>query len=231
MNFIDENEKGADKEVREDREWYTAEEDGMVQDIQDMYKFEIDEKQVKKPPKTAVNENQKKKPDATQAQQDANKWEEYQLISSGVIRQEQVDTDIIEETDERVDLQVSDVRPPFLDGRVFYTRQQEPVNVVKDKTSDIVKLAKEGSKLVRRMRLEKEKNKNPFIIDRSSTLGKILGDQLKNQEGSEENTDDGVGRDGSVNYKQKSMYGSSMKKSSQTAQSEFSKNKTLEEQR
>jgi hypothetical protein len=48
------------------------------------------------------------------------------------------------EEETRVHLLVHDLQPPFLDGRVVYTKQAEPVSVVKDPTSDIAQLARKG---------------------------------------------------------------------------------------
>lgn len=43
---------------------------------------------------------------------------------------------------------VHDTKPPFLDGRLVYTRQADPVMPVKDPTSDMALVAKRGSALV-----------------------------------------------------------------------------------
>ena len=39
------------------------------------------------------------------------------------------------------------MKPPFLDGRIVFTTQQEMVSVVKDPTSDMATLARNGSKV------------------------------------------------------------------------------------
>ena len=49
-----------------------------------------------------------------------------------------LDLENIELEEERVALLVHDIKPPFLDGRIVFTRQIEPVSVVKDATSDFV---------------------------------------------------------------------------------------------
>lgn len=39
--------------------------------------------------------------------------------------------------EQRVQVLVHDTQPPFLDGRVVFTKQQEAVSVVRDPTSDL----------------------------------------------------------------------------------------------
>lgn len=43
----------------------------------------------------------------------------------------------------------ADTKPPFLDGRVVFTTQAEPVMPLKDPTSDMAIIAKKGSALMR----------------------------------------------------------------------------------
>lgn len=43
---------------------------------------------------------------------------------------------MIETDEERVILMVHDIKPPFLDGRIVFTKQTDPIQVVKDPTSD-----------------------------------------------------------------------------------------------
>lgn len=42
------------------------------------------------------------------------------------------------EEEERVVLMIHDIKPPFLDGRIVFTKQMEVVSIVKDATSDFV---------------------------------------------------------------------------------------------
>ena len=44
----------------------------------------------------------------------------------------------MEMEEERVNLLVHDIKPPFLDGRIVFTKQLTTVSVVKDQTSDFV---------------------------------------------------------------------------------------------
>ena len=52
--------------------------------------------------------------------------------------------------DTRVRLMVHNMKPPFLDGRVSFTKQKEAVCVVKDPTSDMATLAR---KVINRLQI------------------------------------------------------------------------------
>jgi hypothetical protein len=54
------------------------------------------------------------------------------------------------EVDNRPQLMVRNVKPPFLDGRVSFSRQTEMVSTVKDPTSDFAVSARKGSELLKR---------------------------------------------------------------------------------
>ena len=54
---------------------------------------------------------------------DQNRWEENRLLTSGVVHRARVDTDFDNELDQRVQLQVRNVKPKFLDGRVSFSKQ------------------------------------------------------------------------------------------------------------
>lgn len=59
------------------------------------------------------------------------------MLRSGVVSQLSVDTDFEDDQEARVHLLVHNSKPPFLDGRIVFTKQQEPVLSVKDPTSDL----------------------------------------------------------------------------------------------
>ena len=54
-------------------------------------------------------------------------WEENRLLTSGVVRRLDVDEDFAEEQEGKVHLLVHNIVPPFLDGRIVFTKQYEPV--------------------------------------------------------------------------------------------------------
>ena len=62
---------------------------------------------------------------ASQLQKDMNAWEENRLMTSGVARLREVDTDFDDEA--RVLLLVHDTRPLFLDGKFSFRRQVRPL--------------------------------------------------------------------------------------------------------
>ena len=92
----------------------------------------------------------------------------------------QVDTDFENDNDVRVVLLVHDTRPPFLDGRYVFTKQSEPVLPLRDPTSDMAVIAKNGSKLVKEVREKKEQNKSRqrFWEMAGSKMGKITGERF-----------------------------------------------------
>lgn len=63
--------------------------------------------------------------------QDNEKWETNRLLTSGIVQRLDVDDDLDEETETKVHLLVNNVVPPFLDGRIVFTKQPEPVVPVK----------------------------------------------------------------------------------------------------
>lgn len=61
----------------------------------------------------------------------------------------------MEEMEEQRDvLIVRNMKPPFLDGDVHFTRQTEMVSTVKDPTSDFAKLARSGSAVLKAFTME-----------------------------------------------------------------------------
>lgn len=89
----------------------------------------------------------------------------------------QVDTDFTNDLDVRTMLLVHDTRPPFLDGRVIFTKQAEAVMPLRDPTSDLAVIAKSGSKLVKEIRDKKNegKSRQRFWEVAGSKMGKITG--------------------------------------------------------
>jgi pre-mRNA-splicing factor ATP-dependent RNA helicase DHX38/PRP16 len=59
----------------------------------------------------------------------------------------------------KVHLIVNNIIPPFLDGRIVFTKQQEPVIPIKDPTSDMAMVSKKGSRLVKVHREQAERKK------------------------------------------------------------------------
>jgi pre-mRNA-splicing factor ATP-dependent RNA helicase DHX38/PRP16 len=72
---------------------------------------------------------------------------------------------------------VTDTKPPFLDGRVVFTKQAEPIMPIKDPTSDMAIISRKGSALVREIHEKQSSNKSRqrFWELAGSKLGDILG--------------------------------------------------------
>lgn len=66
--------------------------------------------------------------------------------------------------------------PPFLDGRMVFTRQPDPVVPVRDPGSDMALTARKGSALVRVYREQKERRKaqKKHWELGGTTIGKLL---------------------------------------------------------
>ena len=72
---------------------------------------------------------------------------------------------------------VIDTKPPFLDGRIVFTKQAEPIMPIKDPTSDMAIISRKGSGLVREIHEKQSMNKSRqrFWELAGSKLGDILG--------------------------------------------------------
>jgi pre-mRNA-splicing factor ATP-dependent RNA helicase DHX38/PRP16 len=131
-----------------DRRWYQNE-DGHDEDFDPFVGME--EYTAKKEEQVRVKAQQTERISAHRRQlnADQNAWEQNRMLTSGAV-QRVGPQDMAEEEDEnRVQLLVHHVVPPFLDGRIAFSKHPEPVIPVKDPASDIAVLAKKGSLLVR----------------------------------------------------------------------------------
>lgn len=161
-----------------------------------------------------------------QIQKDNERWETNRMLTSGVVQRLDYDEDFEDESGAKVHLLVQNIVPPFLDGRIVFTKQPEPVIPIKDPTADIAILARKGSQLVRtrREQIERKKAQKKEWEIAGTKLGNILG--IKQ----EEEKDEAVDVEGSVNYKSEQRFADHMKKSSE-ASSDFAKKKSLKEQK
>ena len=84
---------------------------------------------------------------------------------------------------------VHDIKPPFLDGRIVFTKQTEAVQVVRDPKSDFAMLSKKGSAILRHIR---ERNDRAKMRERFWELaGSKLGELLKVSKAPEQEVEDG----------------------------------------
>lgn len=108
---------------------------------------------------------------------DNDLWEANRMLTSGIAQRKAVDLDFEDDSESTVHVMVHDKKPPFLDGRTVYTKQLEPVNPIRDPTSDIAIFAKKGSALVREKREQAERAKAAAKLASvaGTALGNIMG--------------------------------------------------------
>ncbi|CAH0729474.1 unnamed protein product, partial [Brenthis ino] len=119
-----------------------------------------------------------------QIDKDNELWERNRMLTSGVVHSINVNNDLDEESVDRVHLLVHNIVPPFLDGRIVFTKQPEPVIPVKDPTSDMALNARKGSALVKAFREQKERRKaqkKHWKLE-GTKIGNIMGIQRKEEE-------------------------------------------------
>ncbi|XP_057291109.1 pre-mRNA-splicing factor ATP-dependent RNA helicase PRP16-like [Hydractinia symbiolongicarpus] len=183
----------------------------------------VSEEYVKKKEDLLKKQNAKKRSArARQVQKDNDMWENNRLLTSGVVTRTEVDDDFDESDEAKVHLLVHNIVPPFLDGRIIFTKQPEPVIPIKDPTSDMATIARKGCHSVRLQREKKEAlkaQKKEWELA-GTNIGNIMGVKKK-----EEKDDD----DGS-DYKKSHQFADVMSGKSE-ASSDFARRKTLKEQR
>ncbi|KAJ3097096.1 DEAH-box RNA helicase prp16 [Physocladia obscura] len=207
-----------------DRDWYNREEGGVGEDSLAYETYsEYDEYYKKKEQELA--EQQVKKLTARQVQynRDNDMWETNRMLTSGVVQRMDNSNEMEDDQEARVHILVRDLKPPFLDGKIVFTKQLETVQSVKDPTSDMAVFARAGSKLVRERREKEERRKAaPKFQLEGTNLGNIMG--IKKDSAPEQTkTDD-------ADFKNDSQFSSHMKSKSD-AVSAFATMKTMSEQR
>ncbi|CAG9331782.1 unnamed protein product [Blepharisma stoltei] len=204
-----------------DYEWYDCDEGGFLMKGEDEFAYREDFYQA--PTKKGMNLGSLKK---LERSQDNDKWELNRMVSSGTIRLNHAEEDNEDEEENRVILMVHNTKPPFLDGRIVFTTQMEPIQVVKNPQSDIAILARKGSTVVKVVRERNERNKmrDKFWDISGTSLGNLLGVQ-KEEEIDTTRYDD----EGNFDYKADSQYAKSMKNFE--AISDFARSKTVKQQR
>eukprot|EP00007_Cunea_sp_BSH-02190019_P004139 CAMPEP_0174249166 /NCGR_PEP_ID=MMETSP0417-20130205/43443_1 /TAXON_ID=242541 /ORGANISM="Mayorella sp, Strain BSH-02190019" /LENGTH=664 /DNA_ID=CAMNT_0015329035 /DNA_START=83 /DNA_END=2073 /DNA_ORIENTATION=+ len=237
-------EETEDRERNFDRRFYDEDADAVPGTEQDAFlgdekkweQFEADlaRKQVKK---LTARQNQ--------VNEDNRRWEENRLLQSGVAVRRTVQTEFDDEEENRVHLLVHEVKPPFLDGRQAFTKQADPVPVVRDPTSDLAVVARKGSHALMRLRQEKDKHRSRdrFWDLAGSKIGNMMGvadpkgDQersAKAERAAQAASSAGGGgnedEDAGLDFKADSQYAKHMDQKSEAA-SAFSRDKTLAQQR
>lgn len=160
---------------------------------------------------------------SAQRQKDNDAWETNRMLTSGVAQRRDYTHDF-EDDDEstRIHLLVHDLKPPFLDGRKVFTKQQDPVSAVKDPQSDMAVFSRKGSRVVKEKRQAKERQRQ------AQDATKVAGTTLGNLMGVREDEADSAAP--APDEEKKGNKFSQHVKSSE-GQSAFSRSKTLREQR
>lgn len=172
--------------------------------------------------------NQKREKISAQRKQineDNEKWETNRMMRSGVVLQTHYDEDFEEDNAARVHLLVHNIVPPFLDGRIVFTKQFEPIIPIKDVTSDMAIVSRKGSLLVRKHREMKERKKaqkKEWELA-GTNIGNIMGIKKENDK---EDPSHGEESD----FKSSQRFANHMEGKTE-AMSHFAKTKTLKQQR
>ena len=175
------------------------------------------------------------------------------MVTSGVATRKEIDLDFEDESESTVHVMVHNLKPPFLDGRTVFTKQLDPINPIRDLTSDMAVFSKKGSALVKEKREQAERAKAAAKLAAlgGTALGNIMGvkDEEAEAEGShcsilsfeiwifkscfftaeaEKKEKEAIAK-GETGYKGDSKFASHLKTSAGV--STFSKSRTLKEQR
>ncbi|XP_041987375.1 pre-mRNA-splicing factor ATP-dependent RNA helicase PRP16 isoform X2 [Aricia agestis] len=169
-------------EKKLDREWYNMGEGEA--DESDPFAGASAEYIAKKEEQIEKRRNRKVSAARQQIDKDNELWERNRMLTSGVVHAISGIGDLDEESVDRVHLLVHNIVPPFLDGRIVFTKQPEPVIPVKDPTSDMAVNARKGSALVKAFREQKERRKaqkKHWKLE-GTKIGNIMGVQKETEE-------------------------------------------------
>ncbi|SJL05479.1 related to PRP16-RNA-dependent ATPase [Armillaria ostoyae] len=222
-----------EEQVRLDRDWYTgAEEGGIAGDEEHNPLAQYEDLSILKQAEIATK--QVKKISARQAQYNADNdlWEANRMLTSGVATRRTVDLDFEDESESTVHVMIHDLKPPFLDGRTVFTKQLDPINPIRDPTSDMAIFSKKGSALVKEKREQAERAKAAAKLAAlgGTSLGNIMG--VKDEEAeaeAEAERQEKENKGEKENYKGDSKFATHLKASSGV--SSFARSRTLKEQR
>ncbi|KAI0641179.1 P-loop containing nucleoside triphosphate hydrolase protein [Trametes meyenii] len=220
-----------EEQIRLDRDWYMgAEESGVVGDEDYNPLAQYDDLAAVKEEQLA--KKQVKKISARQAQYNADNdlWEANRMLTSGVATRREIDLDFEDESESTVHVMVHDLKPPFLDGRTVFTKQLEPINPVRDPTSDMAVFSRKGSALVKEKREQAERAKAAAKLAAlgGTQLGNIMG--VKDEEAAAEAEAEAKAKtEKEEDYKGDSKFASHLKTGAGV--SAFARTRTLKEQR
>eukprot|EP01065_Artemidia_motanka_P029544 TRINITY_DN35641_c0_g1_i1.p1 TRINITY_DN35641_c0_g1~~TRINITY_DN35641_c0_g1_i1.p1 ORF type:complete len:1076 (+),score=329.72 TRINITY_DN35641_c0_g1_i1:60-3287(+) len=90
---------------------------------------------------------------------DADRWEENRMVASGWMGAAEADLGPVDMDEGMVRLHVTRPRAPFLEGNVVFSKRQELVLPVRDLESEMYESAKKGSRLLRFVREQRERER------------------------------------------------------------------------
>ena len=224
-----------------DRAWYDQEESGVTDDFHFMNNIMgFASKEVEQAKKEGFTDLKQKKLQLSKPLSkkkanliDTNKWELNRMITSGVVEKSNYNYQLYDDEDEEYSkmlIQVNDINPKFLAGYNILAdklHQNNKIEIVKDPSSDISRLAKRGSNILRYIREKKEASKFLELEEGENTNSSTNKNNTKNIF-----NDMGIG-DMNRNFSEAMMEGNyeNMLKNKLEAISEFAKTKTIKEQK
>ena len=221
-----------------DRAWYDQEESGVTDDFHFMNNIMgFASKEIEQAKKEGFTDLKQKKLQLSKPLSkkkanliDTNKWELNRMITSGVVEKSNYNYQLYDDEDEEYNkmlIQVNEINPKFLAGYTILAdklHQNNKIEIVKDPSSDISRLAKRGSNILRIIREKKEASKYLELEE---------GDNSSNTNNTKNIFNDmGIG-DMNRKFSEAMMEGNyeNMLKNKLEAVSEFAKTKTIKEQK
>lgn len=174
---------------------------------------------------------QKVNPRFMQRQRDNDAWEANRMLASSVAQTRDTFGGFEDDNeDTRVHLLMHDLKPPFLDGKTVFTKQVDPISAVRDPQSDVAVFARKGSKVVKERRQQKERQKQAQEATNvaGTALGNVMGVKEEDTDSAAPTTASEANATGSKGSR---FFKDSEKKKQDTGQSDFSRTKSLREQR
>ena len=153
-----------------DRDWYDQEESGVTDDFHFIHNIMgFSSKEIEKAKEEGFIDLKQKKLQLSKPLNkkkanliDTNKWELNRMITSGVVDKSNYNYQLYDEDDDEENkllIQVNDIKPKFLSGHIILSKQNQKIEIVKDPLSDISRMAKRGSNILRYIREKKEATK------------------------------------------------------------------------
>ena len=232
-----------------DRDWYDQEESGVTDDFHFIHNIMgFTSKEIEKAKEEGFTDLKQKKLQLSKPLNkkkanliDTNKWELNRMITSGVVEKFNYNYQLYDDEDDEENkllIQVNDIKPQFLSGYTILSKQNQKIEIVKDPLSDISRMAKRGSNILRYIREKKEatkykENQNEQNGDLTSINNDNSGMNTRNifqDLNLNKNLEiDGISPELSQTLIESSY--ANMLKNKLEAVSEFAKTKTIREQR